>query len=292
MFNYLFSHRGGYYATMVKPDLKIISLNMNYCNNMNLWLLLNSTDPADELSWLIRELQLSELLKQKVHIIGHIPPGSNDCISVWSRNYHRIVNRYESTITAQFFGHTHQDEFLVFYDDEDVANTSKTFNDFRPTSVAYIGPSVTTFGGVNPGYRIYLMSDNYTDPMGYQDDDWKYRIVDHGTYYLNLTLANLMTINGTIDWIHSYSPLKEYKMNNLDPISWHKLLLKMANNDDMAHHFYRNFFVQSDYPPVQGCDKICISQLLCRMVTASSNDLTICERFLGTIKRIERTSKS
>ena len=58
------------------------------------WLLLNSTDPAQELSWLVYELQSAELKGEKVHILGHIPPGHSDCLKVWSHNYYRIVNRY------------------------------------------------------------------------------------------------------------------------------------------------------------------------------------------------------
>ena len=30
-----------------------------------------------------------------------------------------IIRRFESTIRAQFFGHTHADEFEIFYDDDD-----------------------------------------------------------------------------------------------------------------------------------------------------------------------------
>lgn len=101
------------------------------------WLLLNSTDPATELQWFIYELQSAEFNNEKVHVIGkllfkkrvktlnifllgHIPPGHSDCLKVWSRNYYAIVSRYESTITAQFFGHTHFDEFEVFYDHKDL----------------------------------------------------------------------------------------------------------------------------------------------------------------------------
>ena len=43
----------------------------------------------------------------KVHIIGHIDP--TECLSSWSENYYRIVNRYESTIVSQMFGHTHNE---------------------------------------------------------------------------------------------------------------------------------------------------------------------------------------
>lgn len=268
---------------MIKSDLKLISLNMNYCNNQNWWLLLNSTDPADELSWLIRELQMSEILKHKVHIIGHIPPGSNDCLSVWSRNYNRIVNRYESTITGQFFGHTHQDEFLMFYDDADIESLDKPFADLRPVNVAYIGPSVTTFGGVNPGYRIYLMSDNHTRERGFDDENWKYQVVDHQTYFLNLTMANSKASNETLDWQESYKPGKAYGMINLDPISWHRLVSAMSDDDDLFQTFYSNFFVQSDYIKNRACDPICKADLLCRMITARSHDPAVCERFLLTV---------
>lgn len=54
----------------------------------------------------------------QVHIIGHIPPGSGDCLTPWSWNYYKIINRYESTVTAQFFAHTHLDEFEIFYDEK------------------------------------------------------------------------------------------------------------------------------------------------------------------------------
>ena len=55
------------------------------------WLLINSTDPAGQLQWMIGELQESEDAGEKVHIIGHIPPGG--CMQVWSWNYNLIVKR-------------------------------------------------------------------------------------------------------------------------------------------------------------------------------------------------------
>jgi hypothetical protein len=57
-------------------------------------------------------------------------------LKIWSRNYYKIIQRYENTITAQFYGHTHYDEFEVFYDTEDLS---------RPTNIGYIGPSVTPY---------------------------------------------------------------------------------------------------------------------------------------------------
>jgi len=75
-------------------------------------------------------------------------------------------NRYESTIAAQFFGHTHFDEFELFYDTQDLG---------RPVSIAYVGPSVTPYYDLNPGYRIY-----------YVDGDR-----EHSTRVMKFKLSNL-----------------------------------------------------------------------------------------------------
>uniref|UniRef100_A0A3Q4AJ71 Sphingomyelin phosphodiesterase n=1 Tax=Mola mola TaxID=94237 RepID=A0A3Q4AJ71_MOLML len=131
--------RGGFYTMEIQPGLRVVSLNMNFCSRENFWLMVNSTDPADQLQWLVTVLQASEDKGEKVHIVGHIPPGL--CLSSWSWNYYHIINRYESTITGQFFGHTHLDEFQMFYDEPTMT---------RPLGVAFIAPSVTTYINLNP----------------------------------------------------------------------------------------------------------------------------------------------
>lgn len=85
---------GAFYSVLVRPRLRIIAINGNYCNKNNFWLVLNSTDPVGQLAWLINELQSAENLNEKVHIIGHIPPGEKDCNKIWSKNYYDIINRY------------------------------------------------------------------------------------------------------------------------------------------------------------------------------------------------------
>ena len=66
--NWTIQH-GAYYSLTVAPGLRVISLNMNYCMNKNLWLILDSIDPADELLWLVFELQLAEFKGEKVDIV-------------------------------------------------------------------------------------------------------------------------------------------------------------------------------------------------------------------------------
>ena len=57
-----------------------------------------------------------------------------------------------ANFVVQFHGHTHNDEFKVFYDIE--TNT-------RPINVAYVSPSVTSWKNMNPAYRIFTMDGDY-----------------------------------------------------------------------------------------------------------------------------------
>jgi len=45
------------------------------------------------LGWLVEELTKAEKNKEKVHIIGHLPPGSVECWGLWSKQLDRIINR-------------------------------------------------------------------------------------------------------------------------------------------------------------------------------------------------------
>ena len=83
--------------------------------------------------------------------MAHIPPGDGECLEGWARNYYRVIQRFSSTITAQFFGHVHTDYFTVYY--KDMHNISS-----KPIGVSYSGPSATTFSDLNPGFRVYEVS--------------------------------------------------------------------------------------------------------------------------------------
>lgn len=115
--------------------------------------------------------------------LGHIHP--SECLDSWSRSYYEIINRYESIISAQIFGHDHQDSFRIFYD---LKNTT------RAVGVSYLGPSVTTFSNLNPGYRIYTVDGVHKDSS--------FSILDHETIVMNLTEANIFD---TPKWTPEYS---------------------------------------------------------------------------------------
>ena len=78
-----------------------------------------------------------------------------------------------------------QSQFSLFYDLDNIT---------RPTSISYVGSSVTTYSYLNPGYRIYTV-DGF-----YQNSSWQ--ILDYDQRFLNLTEANLLNVT---NWRPEYS---------------------------------------------------------------------------------------
>lgn len=188
---------GGYYTILVKPGFRIITINNNDCYTYNWWLLYEPSFPRTQLQWLHDTLLAAERAGEKVHILGHVPPGDSTCFKVYSREYRRIVERFWNTISAQFAGHTHADEFNIFYSRQ---NPSQALN------VMWNGGSTTAFNDVNPNYRMYTM------------DQTTYQINGHETWIYNLTQANLSP-NQNPTWYKEYEFMSEYGIPNLSPAS-------------------------------------------------------------------------
>ena len=73
----------------------------------------------------------------------------------WSEEYARIIHRFRNIISAQFFGHTHFDEFEIFFGNNE-------FDERAPTNMAYLAPSMTTIEHLNPAYRIFMIDGKLT----------------------------------------------------------------------------------------------------------------------------------
>ena len=147
-------------------------------------------------------------------IIGHIDPRS--CLAGFIQNYYKIVNRYESTIVSQYFGHTHHDHLEMFYD---LDSNGMPLN--RPTGVAFIAPSVTTyqekenplFYVSNPAYRIYTIDGAY--------EGTSFNTLSFTTMYLDLNDANQRNYT---EWKVEYDTKTEYGLDSLLPRDFDNLI--------------------------------------------------------------------
>lgn len=238
------------YVIFPFPGFRIISLNTQYCDRLNFWLYINQTDPDSALAWLTQELLEAEQAGDKVHIIGHVPSGEDYCFETWSRNYYSIINRFESTIRGQFFGHTHQDSFAVFYD--------QFSSNSRATNMMYVTPSVTSFGlgqGVQPSYRVYTIDGSY------KHSTWS--VLDAETYVMDIDEANKL---GKPQWKLEYKAKDAYKMANLFPQEWSNVIDRLDKDEKMLKNYIRFHYRLSPAAAANyDCDWLCRYNALCEL---------------------------
>jgi len=141
-------------------------------------------------------------------------PIDPDAFPSFSRYFSQIVTRYRDTITGQFYGHSHYDEFHVFYDDKEIPDGVEP----QPHGVAYVAPSVTPYGGLNPAFRVYEV------------DKRTKQVVNHRTYSMDLVEANR---NGKSEWKLLYDAKSAYGLPDLSAQSWHDLTEKFLKDQHL-----------------------------------------------------------
>ena len=107
--------KGGYYSVSIAKNMRLIVLNTNACYRLNFWTIVFNQDLDSQLAWLEQELYLAEKLNQNIHLIGHVAPDKKNCNAIWLHNFIQIITRYQATIKAQFYGHSHLDEVKIYY---------------------------------------------------------------------------------------------------------------------------------------------------------------------------------
>lgn len=84
-----------------------------------------------------------------MHILSHVPANTDSCVKAWDREYKKIILRFAHIISGQFNGHTHFDEFSIYYSPQTSA----------PINIAFNGGSGTAFTALNSNYRVYYVHD-------------------------------------------------------------------------------------------------------------------------------------
>lgn len=189
--------------------------------------------------------------------------------------------RFEGTIAAQFFGHTHLDEFELFYDEETLS---------RPVSIAFVAPSVTTYINLNPGapptppcishstrppaltvpppagYRVYEVAGSYPGSS--------HAVLDHETFILNLTEANAAPPGTPPRWRRLYSARRAYGLPTAFPADWDRLVRRMQDDEQLFQQFW--FHLHKGHPPREPCGGPCKAALLCALRSGRAADPALC----------------
>jgi len=239
------------------PGLRVISFPSPLCLTYNFWLWMDFSDPGNMLVWLIDQLLEAEVAGEKVHILSHVPPGNAECLGAWGREYSRVISRFEKTITGQFHGHTHYDHFALHYDPE---------NSTRATGMGFISPSVASYTGLSPGYRIYEV------------DSESFKVVDTETWVLDLPISNAGGEDSDPLWYKLYTASEKLELGGWEPQDFDRMVRRLATDDeyyDMWHTFLRKAGPGDHYTQQTR------RHLLCDLLTTSNLDKTKCDEILG-----------
>ncbi|KAF4518614.1 hypothetical protein B566_EDAN009863 [Ephemera danica] len=250
---------GGMFSMEIRPGLVVIGVNTMFCYSYNMWLLYDSVDPANELMWLANRLLEVETTGKKAHILAHHPSGRPDCMHFWSSQYRRIIDRFENVIVAQFHGHTHNDQFNLYYDAMDPS---------RPTGVAFTAGCGTPASNRNPNYRSYKIDGDYPQSS--------FRVLDHETWYYNLTEANLAGPSVSPNWQLLYSFNAVYNVSTQLPDELDALVHRMANDTALQEQYWRYYVKEGDTSLAKGCDTKCLEDLVCEIVVTVHGDNSKC----------------
>lgn len=152
-------------------------------------------------------------------------------------------------------------------------STETRFAHLRPTAVAHVAASATTFGGVNPGYRIYTINAVTFD------------VLDYETYYVNLTAANMAESREALVPEQSYDAKDAFAMTSLHPSQWHLLVLNLIADPLLFHEFEKLFYNRSEVAKhCRELDLVCKAELLCRLVSGQAHDYSLCDKLIQDMR--------
>lgn len=227
---------------------------------------------------MIRELQRAEDHKERVWVIGHVAPYQTDCLENWSNLYHQVIQRYSPHVVAeQFFGHSHTDEFSIYYG----AGGDKTASNAIGT--AWTGPSVAPFTNINPGFRTYRV------------DTGSWNVFESVTYIADLDQAAKWDAEGTTpNWHVEYSAREAYGVSvpiaadkPLSAAWWHNVTVAFeadpANMTGLFQDFWKRRGKSSKLIPTCLGNTTCPSEMICTLRSAQGADACVVPQ--GGLKR-------
>nr|XP_046228729.1 acid sphingomyelinase-like phosphodiesterase 3a isoform X3 [Scatophagus argus] len=243
--------QGGFYSQLVKPGLRVVSLNTILYYGPN-EVTSNMTDPAGQFEWLEKTLQKAAQSLEKVYIIAHVPigylPFVRNTTAIRKSQNERLVaicRKYSQVIAGHFYGHTHRDSIMVLLDQQG-----------KPVNSLFVSPAVTPIKNVmepysnNPAFRMYL----------YNTKD--FALLDIWQYFLNLTEANEKQRS---DWRLEYIMTEAFGLTDLQPQSLLQLGLSFRLPQAKAFDKYFTHFMVS-YNSSITCEGRCKVSQVCAVL--------------------------
>lgn len=157
---------------------------------------------------------------------------------------------------AEFNGHTHGDEFRVFYNQNN-----------QPINVAWIVGAATAYTHYNLNYKIASFTSN------------NYELQNFQTYIYNLTEAN-MTPHKRPHWFMLSDFRNSFQVPDLSAQSIHNLVHRMATTERRLLELYAAFNSRISDNRWPQCDLNCQLDHLCNTVITVLWSRERCEELL------------
>ena len=289
-------HYGGY-SIRPRKGLRVITLNTDFWYSGNGFAFIHTEDPdySGSLRFVTDELQAAEDAHERVWIVGHVLSGWDGYSSIDAPTnlFYQIVSRYSHTIAAVFFGHTHEDQFSVFYRNSNGNSSSVSRRTADAVGVQFIGPSITPLKHVNPSVRVL-----HVDPETYD-------VMDFDQYYTPLQNVPHDSHRG-LEWRHLYSARAAYsnfsasehagkysggvKLENgmwpqdapLNATFWAALTDEMEQRPELVERFTQYQGRSSPYTP--SCTGECAKAKVCYMRSGSYALGASCPKKFGSVQ--------
>ncbi|XP_077495098.1 acid sphingomyelinase-like phosphodiesterase 3b [Amblyomma americanum] len=227
--------RGGYYSLQLSSNIRLVCLNTALWYSMNKGERPKLSDP--QMAWLRDELRDAQDKGQKVFISGHVGPGylSRALVGEPARmlfvedineEYQDLIALHKDTVTGQFFGHQHSNNFVLL--------TDKTG---LPVGAVQLAGSVTPRGSSHPLYKATSVPTNPCVRL------YSYRrstgeILDYSVYYMDLDKANMAAKSQRQPrWEHLYSARRDLGVADLSTASVAKLALDISRSGDLLSRY-------------------------------------------------------
>uniref|UniRef100_A0A8C1MAU9 Sphingomyelin phosphodiesterase acid like 3A n=1 Tax=Cyprinus carpio TaxID=7962 RepID=A0A8C1MAU9_CYPCA len=236
--------KGGFYSLVIKPGLRLVSLNTNLYYSPN-QVTVNMTDPAGTRC----TDHAGPFHYKTVYVIAHVPIGylpyainTTAVRESYNEQLVKIFRNYSDVVQGQFYGHTHRDSIMVLLDQQG-----------KPVNSIFVTPAVTPIKSLlepysnNPGVRAYL----------YHPEN--YGLLDIWQFYLNLTEANLEQKS---DWKLEYIMTEAFDIDDIQPHSLHELALRFEQPQSKDFDKYFNHFMVS-YNFSLTCEGLCKTIQVC-----------------------------
>ena len=229
--------------------------------------------------FVISELQAAEDAGERVWLFAHVLSGwdGSNPLPNPTNLFYQIIDRYSPHVIANvFFGHTHEDEQMIYY-----ANNATVRNRDTALTPGWIGPSVTPLTNLNSGFRMYEV-DPYTGEI------W-----DAYTFYSDVSsypeLPSIDPVHGPV-WEFEYSTREAYgsaagwpKDAPLNATFWHAVTEAMEDDISLVSLF-NHYEGKSSLKSPNCTDAACASAKICYIRSGSAPLGRECEQGYGSVQ--------